>query len=461
MATCFDTLVGLSSRDCDCFSDGRPAGGATGATLNEWKYQTFEAGASPSNPLILNTTFTLPDTFSADNIQVFENGIALTLTTDFSRGSANTISVSTPPTNATYQVWYLAEVSQVSFTPAYNKSKSGLHISQLLPEEDVTGLVDCDKTVWDVFTEARTIAIKDLTASLNAQILRRHVERRRTFSGFIGTPDPEGTLSSTKTYAGVRIRTNPVRSGYLRINRIMSLFSATGVVPITVYDGEGTVMTPTFNINTQANKKVMTEVGLTLPLLGGFNTAQDYFVVFEVDPDNLPKLNKVYCPSCNGQKAITTVSDFGYQTEWQTNYQRALGWNNWVIAGGWEGDSVSDFSGAPDNVGGYMNGLALEVEVGCDLSAGLCALAEGTGPETEAAARFIQRRAASYLVSRRAVSSEPNRANFVNRESLAQQADIWEAEAAEAIAYLTQNMKDTFNDCVACKPRMSLGAILT
>ena len=226
-------------------------------------------------------------------------------------------------------------------------------------------------------------------------------------------------------------------------------------------DGDGTVITPTFSINTQANRKAVTEVGITLPLLRDFNSVQDYFVTFEVDPENLPKLNKVYCSTCNGQKNITNVTHYTQGQEWASHYQKTLGWQNWLIAGGWEADSVSDFSDAPDNLGVYANGLVLEIEVGCDLTYGLCRLVEGTGPEAQAAATFIQRRAAAIAVGKRLASSTPNRANMVNKEEMRSRVAEWEADAAEAMAYLAQNVNESMNDCVVCAPRMRLGAVMS
>jgi hypothetical protein len=220
-------------------------------------------------------------------------------------------------------------------------------------------------------------------------------------------------------------------------------------------------MTPTFDLNTLNGKKAFTEVGVTLPMLGDFNDSQDYFIVFEIDPYNLPKLNKTYCSSCNGQKNITNVAHYDQNAEWDNTYQKGLGWQIWLIVGGWEGDSVSDFSGASDTLSTYMNGISLDIEVGCDVVAGLCGIATGTGPEMQAAAKYIQCRAASILVSKRASSSTPNRANFANREQLEKEAAGWEADAAEAITYLTQNANETMNDCVACKPRIRMGAIMT
>ena len=40
-------------------------------------------------------------------------------------------------------------------------------------------------------------------------------------------------------------------------------------------------------------------------------------------------------------------------------------------------------------------------------------------------------------------------------------ADVWEGEFAEAMNYLSKAINDTSNDCVMCKPKMSMGKIMT
>ena len=109
-----------------------------------------------------------------------------------------------------------------------------------------------------------------------------------------------------------------------------------------------------------------------------------------------------------------------------------------------------------------MNGLCLEIEVGCDMAQGLCGMVQAFGSNQYAmsVATAIQRRSAAYLIARRLNSSQPNRANAVNREHLVKTVGQWEGEYAEIVQWLSQNLPATSLDCFECQPRVRRGAIL-
>jgi len=448
---CFETLIGLSNIDgCDC---GRPDGTDT---IEQMHYEVF-VSETPVDPLVLTLTYSLP--LEVD-IQVYEAG-ALIPASRFS-ASTNELSIDDPLDNTTYQVWYLANVSAISTIPAYDTSDSGLFLSDILPESELKGLRDCNKTEWVVQSNSRTTAIKETVASINAAILRKNNKKHTTFTGHIGKQDGD-YLTSAFSYVGVRIRTNPIKSGYLRISRLSALFEKNGIVNMTIYSSDGTVVSPTIPITTAAGRAKINDVGITLPMLSDFSTCQDYYIVYEYDPLNKPRLNKTYCAGCNGsQVANTVVNRYGMLNEWPTDYRGPLSWNNYIIIGGIEVDSVDSFD--PDentNLSQFMNGISLEIEIGCDLTKGLCSMIKGGGPEAMAFATAVQRRAASLSVSKRNLSSVPNRENTAKGEEQAKQAAEWEADFAEAVSFLTQTITEYSNDCVSCRSRMSLGQILT
>ena len=455
MADCFETIIGLSDRDCNCFAAGRPDTPTEGVVnRTQWTYQKFTAPEAPPDPYTLTVTYDLPTGGSQEaGIQLFVGGQLLSLGDDYTVSGARQLTISTPVPGQTYQVYYLANVPTAVGIPAYSESDSGLYITDLLPEEEVAALAACDETLWDLFAKARDIAIKEFRSALNTTIARRFSPKLPAFRGSIGETTGD-YLTTTDAFAGVRIRTNAMKSGYLKISRIMALFQKSGTVTVTIYDQHGTVVVPAFAITTAAGGKAITEVNITLPLLGDFQAEQDYFVVYTYDPDNKPRQNKITC-SCN--KTFTpTLSADGYSAHdrrrGQPRYTGAQAWHNFVMVGGWTGDSVADFSDAPDAVTPYLNGLVLDVEIGCDMSAGLCALVETFGANEHAmsAAMAIQRKAAAWLVNRRYTSSAPTRAGAVNREELMNAARRWEAEYSEIVNY-----------CFECVPRLRTAGIIS
>jgi hypothetical protein len=111
----------------------------------------------------------------------------------------------------------------------------------------------------------------------------------------------------------------------------------------------------------------------------------------------------------------------------------------------------------------YLNGLSFEMELGCDMAAGLCAVVSGfdSNPWAMSAATAIQLAAASEIVHRRLTTSQLNRNNVVNREALQSAAERWEGQYAEILTYLSSNVPETVNDCLECKPKMTMQGIFT
>ncbi len=468
MADCFQTVIGLSDRDCDCFETGRPDSAVNSTQLrSDWAFLRVTAPENPSDPYTITTPYDLPE--DADkHIQLFSGGQLQINGIDFTVTGAKEITILLPIPFQVYQLYYLANIPTTVSTPAYSQSDSGLFITDLLPEEEIAALASCDQTLWDLMEKSRSIAIKEFRAALGATLTRRYDPKFSAFDGNIGETKHTGYLASAKSYAGVRIRTNGMRSGYLKITNILALFETTGTVNITIYDSAGTVVVPSFPITTVGGGKSVTPVDITLPLLGDFEHEQDYFIVYSYSGANRPALNKTYCGCDRAFTPVTDVNTFtpaGYDPAFSSakhQYRGRYAWHNFIMLGGWEGDSVSGFSDAPDQVTEYMNGLCLQIEVGCDMARGLCGMVQTFGANEYAmsVATAIQRRAAAYLVERRLRSSQPNRANAVNRDELAKSAATWMAEFSEIVQWLSQNLPATSLDCFECKPRIKTAGIL-
>jgi len=120
------------------------------------------------------------------------------------------------------------------------------------------------------------------------------------------------------------------------------------------------------------------------------------------------------------------------------------------------------FHDADQQVTEYMNGLSLEVEIGCDVNQGLCGVLSGfdSNPWAASIAAAIQRKAAATLLQKRLASSKANRLNSVNQDALRDQMGRWEAEYAEILQYLTTNIPADVNECYECSQRIRMGSIL-
>ena len=442
---CFKYIVGLSNRDCDCHFTGRPDAGS-----NEWKTEIFILSAGENT---VTSEFALPETPGAANLQVFKNNELIDLTTDYTV-DGNDITL-TAADGDFLQIFYQ---SPDVAADSYKESQSGLFISDLLPEEELTGLASCDQTLWDLLESARTNAVREFRAALNATMQKRNQPKYHTFIGNIGKAEAEGgALATDKRFVGLHIRTNGLKSGYLKINRMLALFTGTGSVNITILDQYGVIVCPAFSIQTKANRQSINVVDVKLPLQDSAYHEQHYFVVFEYDAANKPLLNKTLCASCS---KFSPSRDTENPVFAERRDKHA--WANYLVIGGWEGDSIESFMDADQQVTEYMNGLSLEVEIGCDVNQGLCGVLSGfdSNPWAASIAAAIQRKAAATLLQKRLASSKANRLNSVNQDALRDQMGRWEAEYAEILQYLTTNIPADVNECYECSQRIRMGSIL-
>lgn len=446
MQDCFKHIIGLSNRDCDCFLDGRPDAGG-----EEWENIVVVLGGFVSEVISIPG---LPTEQTAANVQYFKNGVLIGLGDDFVTGEEE-VTISGAYGDLV-QIWYKTAKPALE---AYKESDSGLYITDLVPEEEIAGLASCDKTLWSMFESARTNAVREFRAAVNAKLQRKSTLEYHTFVGNIGKMENDaGALVTDKQYAGVRIRTNPISAGYIKITRIAALFTGNGTVNVTVLDGAGMVVSPAFSITTKAGRPHVNAVDIKLPLRSDFTDETNYYLVFEYDEANKPILNKALCSSCSGFSPSTSTANPAF-----SNRRDKHAWANYIVAGGWIGNDIVDFSDAGDQVSQHMNGLALEAEIGCDLNLGLCSTLGGfdNNPWAGSIAQAIRAKAAAILMRQRLMSSKATRQASVNQDSVREQVARWEAEYAEVVQYLAANLPPNSNECLNCNGRMKVQGILS
>lgn len=348
----------------------------------------------------------------------------------------------------------------------YNVSQSGLYLDELEPLNSLDGFDNCEAgSVWDAMDKARSEAVKKFMADSNALLMRNFKLRREPWTGSIGEAAARDWLESSYNYAGIRINCAPVRSGILKIKGIGTLFQTAGSRTAWIYNNLNQLIA-TLTLNTGSGLHTANVQDIELPVLQKNTTQTEYFIVYEVDPANKAKLNKIHC-GCGGFKPRFDV----HSPYWNlTNKTGANAWGNWVMVAGWQGNTLTDFYQCDTCQscavsGEYLNGLTLDIEIGCNLGENFCKgqLDFNTDPLALSIAYAIRYAAAVGLAERLMLSGTLNRANLINREALQAARAEWNSRYIEAVRYIAENPDISRTDCLDCKSAFSMrvGAILS
>lgn len=328
----------------------------------------------------------------------------------------------------------------------YNDSDSGLYISDLLEPKVLDGLLNCDQgaSVWDLMEDARDLAIRYLIAESNALLLKTNKLKRKPFYGGVGASTYTRDLALVNgTYAGVRMITPPIRSGYLKIKKIGLLLNNTQALTVTVYDRNGTLL-QTLNLNATANvHTINTITPITLPLYNEYLDYNDYYFMYQVNGFE-PKNNGIYgCASCS-------KNHYSWM-DWE--YSNKHPWHAWINVGGFTSPTIPDFMNDTTSGTDLMNGMTFEVELGCLVNEVFCkdALDYGGNTLAQAMAIAIQKLAGALFVDKILLSPNLNRMQMINHEQLSASAVEWRATYAEMINYVTENIDIEANDCFECR----------
>jgi hypothetical protein len=336
----------------------------------------------------------------------------------------------------------------------YDTSQSGLYIADYPPFLEMDGYNECGQgSVWDVLDRAREQAIAAFTADTNAALMTVFQSRRDRFKGQIGDATGREALSTSSTYAGARIACNPVRGGTLKITAIGTLFSAAGTItakiinsrnqqvgsdiPLTVANG--------FHLNTISTP-------IELPTYIDYDSKHEYFLVYTHNPANPAKLNTV-SGCCGFYPRFDMAAPM-----WKGQYSGSKAWANWVMAGGWTGNSLTDFDLCGASTGTQLNGLSLQVELGCDVGLLLCngSLDFSTDPQALSIAYAILWKSLSNAASLLLGSTKLTRTATANREYLKEARADWDRKYETNLNYIVQQATISSNDCLACKDEIGM-----
>lgn len=349
----------------------------------------------------------------------------------------------------------------------YNTSDSGLYLDELEPLNAIGGYDDCSGTsIWTMMSRAKTQGINAFLADTDALMKQHGQMRRNNFKGNVGESYNRDAVSTTYTYAGIRIRCARVKSGVLRIKKMGTCFNATGTVAVTIYNNRNEVVSGPHTLDTTAGQKDETTLGtaIDLPLYDPYSLTTDYFIVYEIDQANLPRKNRLHC-GCGGKKTPFSLLYNHYDDE-NPRYTGDISWANWLMVAGWQGDTLTDFDETTYYENAHLFGLFLNCEIYCNPSAILC---DGDGldfesdPLAKSAAWAIRYRSASFMAQQVLLSTALNRPQQVNRDALTAARKEWDARYNEMVQFIAQNANYDDSDCIGCRPAagMRVRAVLT
>jgi hypothetical protein len=342
-------------------------------------------------------------------------------------------------------------------------STSGLYLDGLVELTDVFNIIDCKNgnDVSEVMEKSITEAHKEFMADFNASLLNNVKMRRKRFKGFVGRPTYKTThnLNADKI-AGVRMYCAEVKGGFLKINKVGTLFSKTGTVKLHITnnrnDDIGYVV-----LNTSAKKHLVNHVTIDLPLYDGFDFPIEYYFYYEIDDNNMPLANELKCGTCGGFRPR-----FNTQTPYIGSPHAGLknAWADWMMVGGLYMTNTNDFSDLTTVASNAMYGLTFDVEFGCVTDSVICdddVLDFESNPIALAVAHAMRFKAGSIIIDKILKSGMINRQTLINREEKEATLAYYRSRYWEIMNYIIENLSFEFNDCFACKDKweMKLGLI--
>lgn len=332
----------------------------------------------------------------------------------------------------------------------YSTSQSGLYIADLPPFNEMEGYNECGQgSVWDVLDRARTQAVTTFTADTNAALLSVFTPRRERFKGQIGEAYGREAFTTSDTYAGIRIACNPMRGGTMKITGIGTLFNASGTLTLKLYNSLNVKIGDDITVNVSNGFTLNTlTTAIELPMYVNFDDKHEYFLVYTFNPSNAARINTV--GSCCG---FVPRYDMG-NPMWGAGHSGSRAWANWIMVGGWTGNTLTEFDQCSQTSTTRMNGLALQVELGCDVGLVLCNEALDFTRDTLALsmAYAILWKSGEIAASLLLGSTRLTRTATANREFLKEQRAMFAKKYENNLDYVTQNAAlSASTDCLTCK----------
>lgn len=344
----------------------------------------------------------------------------------------------------------------------WNDSTSGLFIADEIPLNMAETGKSCEDPTnpWNVLAEGRRMGMVTFMNDFRSRLSKRSQPRKKPVKAFIGESKSREVVTLTKAYAGFHMPVAPMRGGYGTVKKLGGVFDVTGTIVVQIYNQDNEEIGDPVTINTVGSTSgtlVEVAVNIPLPLWTSRGAIAQYWAAYEVDPNNLPRAIRIWCP-CNGNK----LPDYStYNPFWlQTSIHRTP-WTQWAMVGAWEGDNLTDFdleaAKSLAQSGGLTNGLTMSIEFSCDLIGVICLDAlDYSDPAALSAAMAYKYISVISTANKLLMNIDAYRSSAVTAELLAAMMPGWWDKYQENLEYATYHADLTQTDCVFCKPAFSI-----
>jgi hypothetical protein len=331
----------------------------------------------------------------------------------------------------------------------FNESNSDLFLDELegMSLKPFDSLTECDYgDMWQRMNIARNNGILSFIKDANVEFLRKHELRRQPFYGSIGKNQFKRNRVISTAYTGVRWYCADVVNGIIKINKIGTVFNATGAITVQVWNNSNEHL---YNINlpTTASKHAVYTLPtpIELPMHNDYCDHVEYFFIYTVNQANLPKDNSTSC--CGRTYNFDTGRPYFNS---QTNKQD--GWASFLMAGAVD-TNILDFTDVGTSTSNMMSGLTFDVEIKCSVNQIWCRdLMDYEGnPLAMIIADAVRYKAAELLVNQIITSDDISRYTLINNETLIANAVYYKAKYDELIKSVAANVILRTTDCYMCK----------
>lgn len=337
----------------------------------------------------------------------------------------------------------------------YELSSSGYYLADIQPFGSM-GFSDCtcDETLWAQMGRVRETAVSIFQKDITGAMLSRYQPTRGQYNGTLGEAVNRGALTVSNPYAGVRLAFDRVPGGFIRINRVGGIFTASGSVSIRCFNSLNQEVAPAVTLTTVAGSHATAAATWVLPLDIPYSETVEYFFVYAVNQSNLPRSNRLDC-GCGGFKPYFNTQ----RPMWTTaRHAGSRAWANWLMLSGWTGDDLTSFSDCSDTGDtSQLYGLTLDVSLYCSIAdlicGGLSTMDFDTNQVAQASAYAVLLKASELMANEVLRGPKLSRATQVDREGLIAERAKWSADYQTSVDWIAKNYDLSQTGCLKCDNR--------